>query len=66
MAIPRSLEATEAQIGKANVVLDNRSQGELDREPKVDGAAHVPMDQIDSAIASGVIPQDKSTPIVAY
>ena len=68
-SIPRSLAATKAQIAKANVVvLDNRSQGEIDAAPKVDGARHVlaSMADIDSAIASGVIPKSTDTPIVAY
>lgn len=53
------------------VVIDNRNQAELDAEPKVDGAIHVPVtmqtvESVDKAIADGLIPQDKATPIVAY
>ena len=70
--ILRSLEATQAQISKANVVvLDNRSPDELLAEPKVDGAYHVwgtgaTIANVDKAIEDGVIPSEKSTPIVAY
>ena len=52
-------------------MLDCRSQGELDSDPKVDGALHLwctmaNQDAVPKAIEEGVIPEDKTTPIVAY
>jgi rhodanese-related sulfurtransferase len=50
----------------------SRGPGELEIDPKIDGAVNVSCTMasferdVDKAIASGVIPADKSTPIVAY
>eukprot|EP00948_MAST-09A_sp_MAST-9A-sp1_P004277 g4277.t1 len=73
MSIPRSPEATREQIAKANViVVDCRSQEELVRDPKVDGALHIwcpyhaRENVVNEAIESGLLPENKETPIVAY